>query len=88
MIPNNFLISQQLDVVFCLNERVFSSKKDVLYFSSREKPLALYVFSKNNETVDFLRKNTSSGQYVVNDVLMQFAGMYIVYLPCILGVTK
>jgi len=38
--------------------------------NKREKPLALYVFSKNNTTVKKILDSTSSGGVTVNDVLM------------------
>lgn len=38
--------------------------------NSREKPLALYVFSKNNATVKRILDSTSSGGVTVNDTLM------------------
>jgi len=38
----------------------------------REKPLAVYVFSKDKELVETVKNTTSSGQFVVNDTLMQF----------------
>ncbi|XP_060079334.1 aldehyde dehydrogenase family 3 member A2-like isoform X2 [Ylistrum balloti] len=41
------------------------------YINNREKPLAMYVFSNNKETVENFANNTSSGSLCVNDVLMQ-----------------
>lgn len=38
--------------------------------NSNEKPLAIYVFSKNKKNIDFIINNTSSGGVTVNDTLM------------------
>jgi len=40
------------------------------FINSRDKPLALYVFSKNKEVVDKILNRTSSGGTTVNDTLM------------------
>ena len=37
----------------------------------RDKPLALYVFTKNSDVFEDFKNNTSSGSIVLNDVLMQ-----------------
>ena len=54
---------------------VISYKEDqeiIDYLELQEKPLALYVFSNNQEFIDFILQNTSSGTSVVNDCLIQF----------------
>ena len=38
--------------------------------ADREKPLALYIFSKDKPMVDRILTNTSSGGVTVNDTLM------------------
>lgn len=49
----------------------FSSKEEAASFiNTREKPLALYVFSKNNDFVDYIVQNTSSGGICVNETIM------------------
>ncbi|NWH77073.1 AL3A2 dehydrogenase, partial [Piaya cayana] len=40
------------------------------FINSREKPLALYVFSNNKKLVNWVISETSSGGVTVNDVLM------------------
>jgi len=40
------------------------------FINSREKPLALYIFSKNNSTVQKVLQNTSSGGAGVNECLL------------------
>jgi aldehyde dehydrogenase (NAD+) len=41
--------------------------------NNREKPLALYVFSKDKQTVKSFQTQTSSGGMTVNDTLMHFS---------------
>ena len=52
---------------FCLIENLF-----------REKPLALYVFSKNKSVVEKMLQQTSSGGVTVNDVLMHITGKSLI----------
>ncbi len=40
--------------------------------NQKEKPLSLYIFSKNDEFEQSILQNTSSGTVVVNDCLIQF----------------
>ncbi|KAJ8929821.1 hypothetical protein NQ314_017419 [Rhamnusium bicolor] len=52
----------------------FENAYDALNFiNDREKPLALYLFSNNNNIHDLILKNTSSGNLVVNDTMMHFS---------------
>ncbi|MBU1820116.1 MAG: aldehyde dehydrogenase family protein, partial [Bacteroidetes bacterium] len=44
----------------------------VAYINRGEKPLALYINSKNTRTVDYLLVATSAGDALVNDYLLQF----------------
>jgi len=43
----------------------------IFYVNSKDKPLALYVFSNSNAVIEKVLKNTSSGSALANDVLMQ-----------------
>jgi aldehyde dehydrogenase (NAD+) len=45
--------------------------------NSREKPLALYIYSQSNRNVDHIIRNTSSGGTVVNDNGIQFLQVYL-----------
>lgn len=45
--------------------------------NNREKPLALYYFSNNNEKVDKVLKYTTSGGMVINDTLMHVSTTYL-----------
>ncbi|TVR77954.1 MAG: aldehyde dehydrogenase family protein [Chitinophagaceae bacterium] len=40
------------------------------FIQKREKPLAFYVFSKNNKNTEFYLKNTTSGGVLVNDTIL------------------
>lgn len=43
------------------------------YVNNNEKPLVLYVFSRNKKTIDFLLDNTSTGAVNINDTLTHVA---------------
>ncbi|MFT6865538.1 MAG: aldehyde dehydrogenase (NAD+) [Cyclobacteriaceae bacterium] len=43
------------------------------YINSKEKPLALYLFSKSRKNQQRILKETSSGTAVLNDCVLQFA---------------
>ena len=49
----------------------------ILLCSYREKPLALYAFTTNKQAQKRLSASTSSGGFVVNDVVIHFSGMYV-----------
>ncbi|MDA8313474.1 MAG: aldehyde dehydrogenase family protein [Actinomycetota bacterium] len=53
--------------------RVAGMEEAVKFVSSRPKPLALYVFSSSNDTVDLVVSRTSSGSVGVNLTLQQVA---------------
>ncbi|KAF2901862.1 hypothetical protein ILUMI_04318 [Ignelater luminosus] len=44
----------------------------IKFINSREKPLSLYIFSKNKRDTDLMLQNTSSGGTCVNDTVMHF----------------
>jgi aldehyde dehydrogenase (NAD+) len=48
-----------------------------LFINSRPKPLAMYVYSDDQDVVHHLLTRTSSGSYTVNDNLMQLASSYL-----------
>lgn len=43
------------------------------YINAHDKPLAMYVFSKSNRTINHIIKNTSAGGTCVNDVLIHIS---------------
>lgn len=47
-------------------------QETVDYINSKEKPLALYIYSKNKKNIDFIMKNTRAGSGCVNHNLLQF----------------
>ncbi|KAF9987754.1 Aldehyde dehydrogenase [Mortierella antarctica] len=51
---------------------VDSVQQGLDYVNAGDQPLALYVFSNNRKTSDFILDHTRSGGAVVNDVLVQF----------------
>jgi aldehyde dehydrogenase (NAD+) len=40
------------------------------YINSKPKPLALYIFSRNNKAADYILTHTESGDAVINDVVI------------------
>ena len=42
------------------------------HINAKEKPLALYIFSKNRKNIDFVLRNTRAGSTVINHNLVQF----------------
>mmetsp|Transcript_8443 Transcript_8443/g.13457 ORF Transcript_8443/g.13457 Transcript_8443/m.13457 type:complete len:187 (-) Transcript_8443:39-599(-) len=66
-----------------MQEEIFGPVLPILTFNKidealdivndREKPLALYVFSKQKKMVDYVRDNTSSGGFTANDTMTHAA---------------
>ena len=50
-----------------------SVEEAVEFINDRPKPLALYLFSKNNKNIEYVQYNTSSGAYTTNDVMVHAA---------------
>ncbi|MGM5468893.1 aldehyde dehydrogenase family protein [Flavobacteriaceae bacterium LMO-SS05] len=44
----------------------------VNYINAKEKPLSLYIFSKNRKQIDFILNNTRAGSTAINHNLLQF----------------
>ena len=44
----------------------------ISYINAHDKPLALYIFSKDKKIVDVVLKRSTSGNVCVNDVMMQY----------------
>jgi aldehyde dehydrogenase (NAD+) len=44
----------------------------ISYINANEKPLALYLFSKSNSTIERVRDLTSSGSFNVNETAIHF----------------
>lgn len=64
-----------------MNEEIFGpvlpiinirdANEAVRFINEREKPLALYVFTKDQRTKDLFLNNTTSGSVCINDTVMQ-----------------
>lgn len=52
---------------------VNDANEAISFINTREKPLALYVFSDDLEVADLFLKNTSSGNVLVNDTILHFS---------------
>jgi aldehyde dehydrogenase (NAD+) len=71
------------DDMAVMNEEIFGPVLPVLSYStndevlktinSREKPLALYIMSRNQKNIDYLMARTSAGDSVINELMFQFA---------------
>ncbi|TPX67501.1 hypothetical protein SpCBS45565_g03746 [Spizellomyces sp. 'palustris'] len=48
-------------------------EEGIQYVRSRDKPLALYVFSKSDKTISTVLSKTDSGNTIVNDLFMNMA---------------
>jgi aldehyde dehydrogenase (NAD+) len=42
------------------------------YVNAGEKPLALYIFSKKRNNIDYILRNTSSGAVVINETTIHY----------------
>ena len=49
----------------------------IQFINGKEKPLALYIHSNSNKNADFILKNTSAGNALVNELLTQFGNTEI-----------
>ncbi|PWJ59036.1 aldehyde dehydrogenase (NAD+) [Dyadobacter jejuensis] len=77
------LIDQAKDTMLLMQEEIFGPILPVLTYRNEEevlamirakdKPLALYIHAKNREFIDTMLKGTSSGNALVNELLMQFS---------------
>jgi aldehyde dehydrogenase (NAD+) len=49
-----------------------SLEETIEMINSKEKPLAIYIFSKNKKNTEFILSNTSTGGSCINDVALHF----------------
>lgn len=49
------------------------------FIKSREKPLAAYIFTKNDKDAERFYTETSSGAVCVNDVIMHLTGSVMLF---------
>lgn len=52
---------------------VKDASEAINFINAREKPLAIYIFSKRKEVTDLILANTSSGGACINDTIMHVA---------------
>ena len=68
-----------------MQEEIFGPVLPVVTFSTpdealavingKEKPLALYIHSRNRRNIDYLMERTSAGDTIINDVMLQFGNV-------------
>jgi aldehyde dehydrogenase (NAD+) len=71
----------------CMQEEIFgpvlpllsySSLDEVItYLNTKEKPLALYLFSTSRKKQKIVMMNTSSGAFLINDVILHIANKHL-----------
>lgn len=85
----NFIAPTILDIVapesHILEQEIFGPLLPVMsysdlghvinYINAKPKPLALYIYSKNNDSIDRILTETSSGDAAVNHNMLQFLHM-------------
>lgn len=68
--PNDVIMEEEIFgpvLPLVVVENVYEA---INFINRREKPLALYIFSKKEEDISLILENTSSGNVTVNDTLM------------------
>ena len=68
-----------------MQEEIFGPVLPVVTFSTpdealavinrKEKPLALYIHSRNRRNIDYLMERTSAGDTIINDIMLQFGNV-------------
>lgn len=71
--PNSPIMQEEIFGPILPIVNVESVYEAVNYINAREKPLALYIFTKNKKDVEYIIRNTSSGGVTVNDTLVHLA---------------
>ncbi|AKD58466.1 aldehyde dehydrogenase [Spirosoma radiotolerans] len=79
------ILEQVTDEMQVMQDEIFGPVLPVLAYANlddalrivnqREKPLALYIHSKNRKTVQYILDRSSAGDTVVNDTLLQFGNV-------------
>ncbi|PCJ91548.1 MAG: aldehyde dehydrogenase family protein [Flavobacteriaceae bacterium] len=58
--------------------KTFQTTEEVIgYINSKEKPLALYIYSKNNATIKKILNNTRAGSTCINQNVLQFSNHHL-----------
>ncbi len=76
------IVSELQDNDVLLKEEIFGPilplltfegfEETIDYINDREKPLALYIFSKSRKNINKIKRNTSAGTMCTNDCVLQF----------------
>ncbi|MBC7891757.1 MAG: aldehyde dehydrogenase family protein [Sphingobacteriaceae bacterium] len=76
------ILTHVFDEMRVMQEEIFGPVLPVISYKNREevvqriqageKPLALYIGSRNEDTIRYLLQNTSSGGVVINETLIQY----------------
>lgn len=71
--------------------QVGSLEEAIAIINDRPKPLALYAFSKNQDTIQKILAETSSGAFVTNEVVTHVSGtefyrqrVFVIYMDLLL----
>ncbi|MFN8347811.1 MAG: aldehyde dehydrogenase family protein [Spirosomataceae bacterium] len=77
------LLTDVTDDMLVMQEEIFGPllpvvtyrepEEAVQYINGKAKPLALYIQSRSNKVIDYFLRNTSAGDTVVNDLMLQFS---------------
>ncbi len=75
-VPNEASLMQEEIFGPILPVRAISSMAEAAdYVNSKPKPLALYMFSEDDDAVQLMLQSTSSGSVCVNDCILQFVNL-------------
>lgn len=77
-LANDTLLLQEEIFGPILPVKTYESVDEAIQFvNSKEKPLALYIYSKNKKTVEQIIKNTRAGTTCINNNVIQFSNHYL-----------
>lgn len=68
--PNDMIMQEEIFGPLLPIINVASVYEAITFINLNEKPLALYIFSKNKKNINLILESTSSGGVTVNDTLM------------------
>ncbi|MDX2250091.1 MAG: aldehyde dehydrogenase family protein [Bacteroidia bacterium] len=81
------ILSQVTEEMDIMHEEIFGPLLPIVTYnrvaeipaivSRRENPLVMYIFSRNQQTIDFLLGNITSGDVAINDVIINFGSKYL-----------
>lgn len=68
--PNSPIMDEEIYGPILPIITIDSYQKAISFINAREKPLAMYIFSKNRSEIEIFLESTSAGGVTVNDTLM------------------